>query len=112
MTIYTVDKAYVGFEALYRMTVNETYFVIREKATMKYEVVDTNININDLVGIVGDNVIRLADYVSKYPIDFRLVELYDVENEYVITFLTKTDIRELLGVPAHSHKIKTSMNLN
>lgn len=88
--IYTMDKAYVDFEALYRMTINETYFVTRAKATMKYEVIETNYNINDLVGIVGDKIIHLAGYVSekKYPIDFRLVEFYDAESEEVITFLT------------------------
>ena len=88
--IYTMDKAYVDFEALYRMTVNETYFVTRAKATMKYEVIETNYNINDLVGIVGDKIVHLAGYVSekKYPVDFRLVEFYDAESEEVITFLT------------------------
>lgn len=88
--IYTMDKAYVDFEALYRMTVNETFFVTRAKATMKYEVIETNYNINDLVGIVGDKIIHLAGYVSekKYPVDFRLVEFYDAESEEVITFLT------------------------
>ena len=80
----------MDFEALYRMTVNETFFVTRAKATMKYEVIETNYNINDLVGIVGDKIIHLAGYVSekKYPVDFRLVEFYDAESEEVITFLT------------------------
>lgn len=88
--IYTMDKAYVDFEALYRMTINETYFVTRAKATMKYEVIETNYNINDLVGIVGDKIIHLVGYVSekKYPVDFRQVEFYDAESEEVITFLT------------------------
>lgn len=72
------------------MTVSETYFVTRAKATMKYEVIETNHNINDLVGIVGDKIIHLAGYVSekKYPVDLRLVEFYDAESEEVITFLT------------------------
>lgn len=57
---------------------------------MKYEVIETNHNINDLVGIVGDKIIHLAGYVGekKYPEDLRLVELYDAEKEEVITFLT------------------------
>lgn len=88
--IYTMDKAYVDFEALYRMHVNQTYFVTRAKNTMKYEVVDTNYNINDLVGIVGDRIVHLAGYISekKYPEDLRLIEFYDAEKEEVITFLT------------------------
>lgn len=88
--VYAMDKAYVDLEALYRMHVNQTYFVTRAKSTMKYEVVDTNYNINDLVGIVGDRTIHLTGYVSekKYPEDLRLVEFYDAEKEEVISFLT------------------------
>lgn len=88
--IYTMDKAYVGLEALYRMTENETYFVTRAKTPMKYEVVETNYNINDLVGIVGDKTIRFTGYASrkKYPKDLRIVEFYDAEKEEVIIFLT------------------------
>jgi len=88
--VYTMDKAYVDFDALYRIHVNQTYFVTRAKNTMKYEVVDTNYNINDLVGIVGDRTVHFAGYVSekKCPEDLRLVEFYDAEKEEVITFLT------------------------
>lgn len=64
--IYTMDKAYVDLEAIYRMTENETYFVTRAKTPMKYEVVETNYNINDLVGIVGDKTIRFfTGYASR-----------------------------------------------
>ena len=88
--VYAMDKAYLDLEALYRMYVNQTYFVTRAKNPMRYEVVDTNYNINDLVGIVGDRTIHLTGYVSekKYPEDLRLVEFYDAEKEEVITFLT------------------------
>ena len=88
--IYTMDKAYVDLEALYRMTENETYFVTRAKTPMKYEVVETNYNIKDLVGIVGDKTIRFTGYASrkKYPKDLRIVEFYDAEKEEVIIFLT------------------------
>jgi len=88
--IYTMDKAYVDFEALYRMQQNETYFVTRAKDTMKYDVIETNYNINELVGIVGDQVIHLSGYISekKYPKDFRLVKYYDAENDEIISFIT------------------------
>ena len=88
--IYTMDKAYVDYEALYRMHLNGTYFVTRAKATMKYDVIDINYNANDLVGIVGDKTIHLSVYVSekKYPEDLRLIEFYDAEKDEVITFIT------------------------
>ena len=70
-----MDKAYVDYEALYRMHLNGTYFVTRAKATMKYDVVDINYNANALVDIVGDKTIHLSGYVSekKYPEDLRLI---------------------------------------
>lgn len=88
--IYTMDKAYVDFEALYRMHRGETYFVTRAKDTMRYEVVSTNYNIDDLDGIVGDQVIHLIGYISekKYPQDLRLVKFYDAEKDEVISFIT------------------------
>lgn len=88
--IYTMDKAYVDFEALYRMHRNEAYFVTRAKDTMKYEVVDTNYNANDMAGIVGDQTVRLSGYASgkKYPEDLRLVKFYDAEKDEVISFIT------------------------
>lgn len=88
--IYTMDKAYVDFEALYRMHLNNTCFVTRAKDTMKYAVVDTNFNINDFAGIVGDQTIHLSGYISerKYPEDFRLVKFYDAEKDEVISFIT------------------------
>lgn len=86
--IYTMDKAYVDYEALYRMHLNETYFVTRVKVTMKYEVVDINYNANYLVGVVGDKTVHLSGYISekKYPKDLRLIEFYDTEKDEVITF--------------------------
>ena len=52
--------------------------------------IDTNYNINDLVGIVGDQTIHLSGYISekKYPEDFCLVKYDDAENDEVISFIT------------------------
>ena len=88
--IYTMDKAYVDFDALYRMHLNETNFVTRAKDTMKYVVVDTNYNINEMVGIVSDQIIHLSGYVSekKYPENLRLVKYHDAEKDEVISFIT------------------------
>ncbi len=88
--LYTMDKAYVDFEALYRMHLHETFFVTRAKDTMRYDVVSTNYNIDDLDGIVGDQVIHLIGYISekKYPEDLRLVRFYDAEKDEVISFIT------------------------
>lgn len=66
--IYTMDKAYVNLEALYRIHLNKTYFVTSAKATMKYEVVDINYNTNDLEGIFRNKTIHLSGYVARKKI--------------------------------------------
>ena len=67
-----------------------TYFVTRVKDTMRYEVIDTNYNIDGLVGIVLDQTVHLSGYASekKYPVDFRRVKFYDAEKDEVYSFIT------------------------
>ena len=57
---------------------------------MSFEVVETNHNINDMVGIVSDQTIRLTGTVTakKYPEDLRLVMFHDTVNDEVISFIT------------------------
>ena len=88
--IYTMDKAYVDFEALYTWTRKDVYFITRPKSTMRYEAIEVNYNINELAGIIGDEIIRLTGYKSSklYPDNLRLVKYYDAENDEVISFIT------------------------
>lgn len=88
--IYTMDKAYVDFEALHGWTMKNVYFVTRPKSTMRYETVEVNYNINELVGIVGDEIIHLTSYKSSklYPENLRLIKYYDAENDEIISFIT------------------------
>lgn len=85
-----MDKAYVDFEALYTWTRKDVYFVTRPKSAMRYETIEVNYNINELAGIIGDEIIRLTGYKSSklYPDNLRLVKYYDAENDEVISFIT------------------------
>lgn len=89
-TIYVRDKAYVDFEALYRIHTNNAYFVTRAKKNMKYEVIETNYNIDESTGLQGDYTIRLTGHKPKklYPRPFRLVRYYDFENDEVLEFIS------------------------
>ena len=96
--IYTMDKAYVDFEALARFDSEGAFFITRAKSNMKYEVVSSNFNFDSSSGIVGDHIIRLTGYKSKkaFPKELRLVESIDPESGEVIQFLTNiTDQLEL-----------------
>lgn len=98
--IYVMDKAYVDFEALYRISTNEAYFATRAKKNMKYEVIETNYNIDETTGLRGDCIIKLTGYKSKrlYPIPLRLVRYYDCENDEELEFITNYLDFETLGI--------------
>lgn len=66
------------------------FFVTRAKGPLRYEVVERNYYINEVVGFVGDCFIRLTGYKSKKlcPEIFRIVEYQDAESSEVITLIT------------------------
>lgn len=98
LAIYVMDKAYVDFEALYRIHANNAYFVTRAKKNMKYEVIETNYNIDETTGLRGDYTIKLTGHKTKrfYPEAFRLVKYYDCENDEELDFITNNfDVKAL-----------------
>lgn len=88
--IYLMDKAYVDFEALYRINQADAFFVTRAKKPMKYEVVEQNFNIDQTTGLRTDKTVMLTIPKSKglYPKKLRLVEYYDNQNDELLVFLT------------------------
>jgi len=88
--IYLMDKAYVDFEALFRINNAGAFFVTRAKDTMRYEVVEQNFNIDETTGLRTDKTVRLTVAKSKklYPEELRLVEFYDEINDELLVFLT------------------------
>lgn len=88
--IYLMDKAYVDFQALYRINNAGAFFLTRAKDTMRYKVVEQNFNIDETTGLRADKIIELTIPKSKrlYPENLRLVEFYDQENDECLVFLT------------------------
>jgi len=88
--IYLMDKAYVDYEALFRINNAGAFFVSRAKDNMCYEVVEQNFNINEATGLRADKTVRLTVDKSKklYPEKLRLVEFYDETNDELLVFLT------------------------
>ena len=98
--IYLIDKAYVDFEALYRISQSEAFFVTRAKSSLKYEVIEQNFNIDETTGLRTDKTVKLTVAKSKklYPEKLRLVEFYDSENKVLLIFLTNNLEVSALGV--------------
>jgi len=88
--IYLMDKAYVDFEALYRINNAGAFFVTRAKETMQYTIVEQNFNIDETTGMRADKTVELTIAKSKrlYPQKLRLVDFYDSKNDELLIFLT------------------------
>ena len=89
-SIYTMDKAYIDFEALERIDSEGAFFVTRAKDNIKYEITSTNFNVDQSTGLMEDHIIRLTGYKSKrlYPKVFRLIKFCDNETGELITFIS------------------------
>src|SRR5690606_32607598 len=88
--VYLMDRAYVDFEALYRMDTAGAFFVSRAKSNMDYSVVEQNFNIDPASGLRTDRTVSLNGLRSKklYPGPLRLVEYHDREGNVDLIFLT------------------------
>jgi IS4 transposase len=88
--IYLMDKAYVDFEALYRIHTQDAYFITRAKSSIKYDIIEQNFNIDSTTGLRADKTIVLTIAKSKklYPEKLRLVEFYDTEKDLFLVFLS------------------------
>lgn len=96
--IYVMDKAYVDFDALRRIDECGSFFVTRAKSTLKYEIVETNHNIDMSTGLRGDHIIRLTGYKTRrlYPKLLRLEVFHDKDTDEEIEFITNlTDFLEV-----------------
>lgn len=86
---YVMDKAYVDFERLYRITISHSFFVLRAKDNLKFRCVKSR-SIDKSTGLRCDQTIRLVVKKSArdYPIYLRRVKYYDKENNLTLVFLT------------------------
>lgn len=88
--VYTFDKAYVDFEALFRFHKANAIWVSRPKDNMRYEIKEVRYDFEPDSGIGGDFRIHLQTWKSRrlYPEDIRLVRYYDAETRKYIEFIT------------------------
>jgi len=88
-SILAIDKGYVDYGLFYRWTVQEVYFVTRQKENADYSVVRSNA-VPENRNILKDQVIRLEGYYARKrcPCLLRRIEVWDKENEKFIVLLT------------------------
>jgi len=86
---YVMDRGYISFQRLYRLSQAMAYFLVRSRdklihTRLSYRPVDKS------TGLRSDHVIRLSGYYTKnyYPAPLRRVCFFDVERRRRFVFVT------------------------
>ena len=87
---YIFDKGYYDLARLYIINTIGSYFVIRQKSHLKYEVIDGEELLDEGDNILLDQKIRLVGYQTKkkYPAELRRIVYYAPDLKRTFTFLT------------------------
>jgi hypothetical protein len=103
--IYVMDRAYVDLAALFEIDRAGAFFVTRAKKNMRFEIVETNFNIDLTTGLRADQTVVLtgAKSAELYPSHLRIIDYHDVEKEIDLIFITNNFELSALDV-AHLYK--------
>ena len=87
---YIFDKGYYDLARLYRINTIDSFFVIRQKSRLNYEVVDGEDLLDNADNVLLDQTILLTGYQTKkkYPATLRRIVYYAPELKRTFTFLT------------------------
>lgn len=88
---YVFDRAYNDFERLARINSMGSFFVVRAKTNMLYEIIETKEKLSD--NILKDCRITLTGLKTKklYSKPLRMVEYYDTKDKRTFTYLTNSN---------------------
>lgn len=87
---YIFDKGYYDLARVYRINIIDSFFVIRQKSHLNYEVVEGEDLLDGTDNVLLDQTIRLTGYQTKkkYPGALRRIVYYAPELKRTFTFLT------------------------
>lgn len=88
--IYVADKAYVDLEAMWRIHLAGSYFIMRPKDNMRFNFIRELTSGKRESSVVCDYVINMAHSKSKllYPDELRMVKVLDSQTNEIVTFIT------------------------
>jgi len=87
---YIFDKGYYDLARLYTINTIGSYFVIRQKSHLKYEIVDGEELLDEEDNVLLDQTIRLTGYQTSknYPSVLRRIVYYAPDLKRTFSFLT------------------------
>ena len=87
---YIFDKGYYDLARLYTISTIGSFFVIRQKSRLNYDVINGGELLDGVDNVLLDQTIRLNGYKTKkkYPADIRRIVYYAPDLKRTFTFLT------------------------
>lgn len=84
-----IDRAYLHFKRLYRLTQQAVFFVIRSRRNLGYHIVKSN-PVDKSTGVICDHLITLKSFYPEkgYPQCLRRIRYFDKETGKRLVFLT------------------------
>jgi len=88
-SIYVMDRGYIDYARLYKLTQAFAWFVTRAKKNMQYRRLYSR-PVDKSTGLRSDQTIMLTGFYASmdYPDKLRRIRYYDAENKKTLTFLT------------------------
>jgi len=88
-SFYVLDCGYMDFERLYRIHLNEAFYIIRAKDNLHFNRVSSSYQ-DKIKGVICDQEISLNNFyaLKEYPENLRRIKFYDDENDRTFVFLT------------------------
>jgi|SRR3989338_3678649 len=88
-SVYIMDRGYMDFERLYRITTTPAFFVTRAKSNMSCKRIEAR-DVDKTVGLIYDQTILLENFYAKkdYPDKLRRIKFHNTETEKILVFLT------------------------
>jgi IS4 transposase len=87
---YIFDRGYFDLARLFTINLIGSYFIIRERGKLQYEIIEGEELLESPDNILYDQVIRLTgpQTKKKYPVLLRRVGYYSLEHKRTFTYLT------------------------
>src|SRR3989339_321496 len=88
-SFYIMDRGYLDFERLHRITEALAFFVTRAKSNMSFKRIEAR-ETDKTAGLVCDQTILLKNFYAKkdYPDKLRRIKYHDAETDKILVFLT------------------------
>lgn len=86
---YIIDRGYIDFERLYRLSMSNAYFVTRAKSNLQFQRLYSH-HVDKSQGLICDQSIFLKSYYpsKNYPDKLRRIKYFDAQRDKRLVFIT------------------------